>query len=393
MFRLTISILALTMSAPLAGVSRAQCAPSREALAGVWDTTNATLPNAVRPTPDGIGLVRGIACRPDLALDDGIIEFELAPPSDGFAGIAFRMASSADYEIIYFRTNAERRWIGVQYQPVYEGETTWQLYHGDGYEADIPARIGTTADGWLRVRLIVAGQRADLYVGNDSAPTLRVRELKRARARGPIAIWAAGSEAKGVTANVRALRGLPLGGVTLANMTPETASSGQLMRWRVSPRFPAHDSTAFADTLSSDARRAVAAGRVVMAESSGLVNLTATIGNPAGPQRTNVFGGAGWGVAYAAVTIRSERAQSRRLSLSYSETLGVYVNGALIYVGDNTYGVRTKDNLGVVGHEGETLALHLRPGDNDVVLAIADKAFGWGFRARLDSLDGVRVAP
>jgi len=395
-FGFTRGIVALAMGLSFAGVARvagAQCAPRPDALRGVWDTTSATLPVAVRPTAEGIGLVRGIACRPDLALDDGIVEFELAPPSDGFAGIAFRMASSADYEIVYFRTSAERRWIGVQYQPVYEGETTWQLYHGDGYEADIPARVGTTSDGWLRIRLIIAGQRADMYVGGDSTPLLRVRELKRARARGPIAIWAAGAEAKGVTANVRALRVLPLGGVTLASLAPETASPGQLMRWRLSPRYSARDSTAFADTLSSEARRAVATGRVATAELSGLVNLTASIGNPAGAQRTNVFGGAGWGVAYAAVTIRSERAQTRRLSLSYSETVGVYLNGALVYVGDNTYGVRTKDNLGVVGHEGETVTLHLRPGDNEVVLAIVDKAFGWGFRARLDSLDGVSIVP
>ncbi|MGE5099490.1 MAG: hypothetical protein ACM3SX_05850 [Deltaproteobacteria bacterium] len=393
MSRFTTCIFALAMGASLAGVVSAQCAPRSDAPRGVWDTTNATIPNTIRPTADGIGLVRGIACRPDLAFDDGIVEFELAPPANGFAGIAFRMASSADYEIVYFRSSAEGRWLGAQYQPVYEGETTWQLYHGDGYEADIPARVATTPDGWLRIRLVIAGQRADLYVGNDSVPLMRVRELKRARARGPIAIWAAGQEATGVTANVRSLRVRPLGGAVLASVPPETASPGQLMRWRVSPRFPARDSTSFADTLSSEARRAVTGGRVAVAEASGLVNLTATIGNPAGPQRTNVFGGAGWGVAYATVTMRSERAQTRRLSLSYSETIGVYVNGALIYVGDNTYGVRTKDNLGVVGHEGETLMLPLRPGDNDIVLAIADKAFGWGFRARLDSLDDVRIAP
>jgi hypothetical protein len=49
--------------------------------------------------------------------------------------------------------------------------------------------------------------------------------------------------------------------------------------------------------------------------------------------------------------------------------------------------------LGVVGREGETVPLRLHPGDNEVVLAVVDKAFGWGFRARLDSLGAVRVTP
>jgi hypothetical protein len=93
------------------------------------------------------------------------------------------------------------------------------------------------------------------------------------------------------------------------------------------------------------------------------------------------------------VTLHSEHAQTRRLSLSYSEAIGVYVDGELVYVGDNRYDARFKGDLGIVGVEGETVALRLHAGDNQVVLAIADKAFGWGFRARLDSSDAVRVTP
>ena len=384
--------LALTLGALLAGVARAQCAPRADAPPGVWDTANATLPPATKPTPDGIALMRGIACRADLAVDDGVVEFELAPPSGAFAGIAFRMASSADYEIVYLRSGADGRWSAMQYQPVYEGESTWQLYHGDGYEADVPARTARTADGWTRVRLVIAGQRADVYVGDDSSPALRIRDLKRTRTRGPIAIWAAGSEVTSPTV-VRALRVRPLGDQTLANVAPEKPAIGQLVRWRVSRRFAAPDSIFFADRLSNEARDAALNGRMAAAEPSGLENLTAFVGNAGGPQRTNVFGGAGWGVAYASVTLQSDRAQTRRLSLSYSEAIGVYVDGALVYVGDNRYDARFKGDLGIVGVEGETVALRLHAGDNQVVLAIADKAFGWGFRARLDSLDAVRVTP
>ena len=386
-------ILAVTLSNTRLAPAGAPCTPAPDAPSGTWDTSQATLPARSRATRDGIALVRGIACRADLAVDDGIIEFELAPSSNGFAGIAFRMSSAADYEIIYFRQGAEGRWAGVQYQPVYEGETTWQLYPGDGYEADLPARVAT-ADGWTKVRLVIAGRRADLYVGNDTTPALRVRELKRTPARGPIALWAATSQkATSATATIRALRVRPLDGVTLAPVASDTAFPGQLTRWRVSQRFAAPDSLAFADTLSSEQRRAAHEGRLATAEPSGLVSLTAFVGNPAGPQRTNVFGGAGWGVAYANVTLHSSRDQTRRLSLSYSEAVGVYLDGALVYVGDNRYEARAKGQLGVVGREGETVPLHLHAGDNEIGLAIVDKAFGWGFRARLDSQDAVRVMP
>lgn len=387
--------LALALSAGiLASAAEAQCSPAPNAPRGVWDTSNATLAPGTRPKPDGISLIHGIACRADLQLDDGIIEFQLAAPAGGFAGIAFRMQSPADYEIVYFRPSPDGRWVDVQYQPVYEGETTWQLYPGAGYQAELPVRVFTMRGGWMPVRLVVAGDRADVYVGDSGKPVLQVRELERPAARGAIGIWSTGMDKwKQPTAAVRSLHVLPLGGLTLATMPPDTAPLGQLTRWRVSSRFAAPDSIVFADTLSSEARRDIGESRVMNAESSGLVNLTSTIGNPAGRQATNVFGGAGWGVAYASVTLHSDRGQTRRLSLSYSDAVGVYLDGVLVYAGDNRSDVRGKNSLGLVSYEAETVPLRLHAGDNEIVLAVADKAFGWGFRARLDSLAAVRVDP
>lgn len=395
MSSISSSSLALTLSIVLAATSAdAQCAPATNAPRGMWDNSSARLAPGTKPKADGIELIHGIACRADLQIDDGIIEFELAPQAGGFAGIAFRMQSSADYEIVYFRPSADGRWVGVQYQPVYEGETTWQLYPGQGYQTDMPLHVFTMRGGWMPVRLVVAGNRADVYVGDSAGPVLQVRDLKRPRARGAIGIWSTGQDTwKQPTAAVRRLRVLPLGDVPLASVPPDTATPGQLTRWRLSSRFAAPDSTAFADKLPADAQRDISEGRLVSSEPSGLVNLTAMIGNPAGRQKTNVFGGAGWGVAYASITVQSDREQTRRLSLSYSDAVGVYLNGALMYTGDNHYEVRGKGLLGEVGFEAETVPLRLHAGDNQVVLAVADKAFGWGFRARLDSLGAVRVTP
>ena len=64
-----------------------------------------------------------------------------------------------------------------------------------------------------------------------------------------------------------------------------------------------------------------------------------------------------------------------------------------MYAGDNRTDVRGKNQLGLVSYEAETVPLRLHAGDNEIVLAVADKAFGWGFRARLDSLAAVVVSP
>jgi hypothetical protein len=350
-------------------------------LAG-WVVTDAMLPRGAAPTTDGIDLVNGMAHDPKANFHDGIIEFDLTTPRTAFAGVAFRMQSLANYEIIYFRADSGR-WASVQYQPVWEGETTWQLYNDDGYQRAL--RRGLT--GPLHVKILIAGSRADVYVAGDSTPALVVRELKRSPAAGGIGFWVAGGDD---TTNANAgIHGLSVSSSSprLAAALRETHPPEQLLRWRVSPRMP---SDSIDTPLTPPASIAAASTwKIVDAEPSGLINLTRAIGNPAGPQRVNVFGGAGWGIAFARTTIVSPRAQTRRLYLSYSEGIGVYLNGTRVYAGQNQNG---PSKLGVVGPETEFVDLALRPGDNDVLLAITDRAFGWGFRARLDSFSGVQLS-
>ncbi|MEO8335363.1 MAG: hypothetical protein ABI664_10340 [bacterium] len=80
-----------------------------------WNTTRATLVAGTTATASRIVLVRGIAIRDDVALRDGTIEVDLdAPRLPQFAGLAFRVASAADYEIVYFSGN-NGTWHDVQY--------------------------------------------------------------------------------------------------------------------------------------------------------------------------------------------------------------------------------------------------------------------------------------
>lgn len=356
-----------------------------------WALDHATLASPSELAPDRVRLLRGIASRRDVSFEDGTIEFDLEPPGGTFAGVAFRMASSADYEIIYFITSENGdRWKAVQYQPVFAGETTWQLYHEPPYLASIPKEAGRG----LRVRIAIAGDRADVFLNDDSMAILRVPDLKRERARGAIGFWsvapdgAPGNEIRNLRVDTRRV---PASGDPIGERVHPLASARQLTRWRVSERVPAPDGVnaplALPVGLTPDT------WRLVSAEPNGLINLTKAIGNPAGPQVTNVFGGAGWGLAFAAVTIESASERVVRLSVAYSDGIGIYLNGRRLYAGDNSADSRYPDYLGVVGNEVETVDLPLRAGRNELVLGVTDKAFGWGFRAKLDSLDGLTIVP
>ena len=91
------------------------------------------------------------------------------------------------------------------------------------------------------------------------------------------------------------------------------------------------------------------------------------------------------------MTIVSDREQMRRLFFSYSDGIGVYIDGKRVFVGRNDIESRYAGYLGIVGAEVDAVDLPLRRGTTDVVLAVTDKAFGWGFRARIDSTSGLSV--
>lgn len=363
---------------------------SAQTAASPWVMSEAVVAPGTAPAPDHISILRGIAYRRDVSLRDGAIEFDLAAPGNGFAGLAFRMADTAGYEIIYFAPSDDgQRWASIQYQPVFDGETTWQLYSREGYQARIPSSVGPA----LHVRLLVAANRADVLLDGMAKPLLQIHDLKRNAAPGAIGFWAASPQDTSRPSSLSHLsvdeRTVP----ALAALPPETAAPTQLMRWHVSPRQASPGALTPPASIPADIANGALAWAIVDAEPSGVVNLTQARGNPAGAQRVNVFGGAGFGLVYAHVTIGSDRARAVQLFLSFSDGAGVYLNGERLYFGHNERASRYPDYLGVVTEEVDGVDLRLRSGENDLILAVTDKAFGWGFRARLSSLDGLSVTP
>jgi hypothetical protein len=351
-----------------------------------WDVSRATLVDNASPTNTAIGLMRGVAFRPDLSMRDGTIEFQLSAAHGGFAGLAFRMASTSDYEIIYFAPSDDgTRWKYVQYQPVFQGETTWQLYYRDEYRADLPK----SATGAIHVRLAISGTRADVYVNDLATPVLRIHDLKRDPASGAVGVWAASPKAATTPIEFSQLS-TNTATPSLAAVAPEHAPETQILQWQVSPRQP---SPGEVDPPAQLPLLDFARMPVITAEPSGLVNLTRALGNPAGPQTTNVFGGAGWGLAYAHVTIEAEAPRITRLFVSYSDGIGVYLNGERRFTGNNVQDAREPGANGTVQTEVDGIDLPLRRGRNELVLAITDKAFGWGFRARLETRQGLTIHP
>ena len=92
-------------------------------------------------------------------------------------------------------------------------------------------------------------------------------------------------------------------------------------------------------------------------------------------------------LVFARSVVTASRAQQMKLAFAYSDRVHVFVNGRLVFAGDSTFQSRDPSFLGIASLGPEAVYIELRPGPNEIVLAVAEKFGGWGFAARLEPVD------
>lgn len=165
---------------------------------------------------EGIGSVTGaqvlgIVKKSDFK--DGTIEAEMAavpregakPGTRGFVGIAFRVQNHGSrYEAFYLRmTNGRaddqlQRNHSAQY--VSQPDFPWRRLREENpgtYESYVDLALGE----WTRIRIVVSGNKAQLYVNGADQPCLIVNDLKLGETRGQIALWT-GSDTEAYFSNL-----------------------------------------------------------------------------------------------------------------------------------------------------------------------------------------------
>jgi hypothetical protein len=128
-------------------------------------------------------LVNGLVIFPDLDLIDSTFEVSIAAEGSAYPGIAFRIADRANYELGYTQPHTSGQWDAIQYDPVFHGSNTWQLYHGPTFQkrATVPTGV------WFSLRVDVQGSRAAFTV--DGQPPLIVDPLAHTPRSGPVGLW------------------------------------------------------------------------------------------------------------------------------------------------------------------------------------------------------------
>jgi len=328
-----------------------------------FDSDRWSMPNARVFEHLGRKALMGTAYLEDLEFEDGVIEVDIAVTGRrSYPGIRFRIQDPGNYEECYIRPHRAGLYPdAVQYTPVFNGISCWQLYSGDGYTA--AAEIGT--DEWIHMKIEVTGDRARVFLGEAVEAVLEIGRLEHGTSRGGIGISGPMDGTAYFSNFAYSLSGeFEFTPPALADTAP-----GIIRDWEISRSFSISDLDLDAYPLGQDLGDV--GWRPVTAQPNGLVNIARFMGRQTREPEC----------VLARTVLVSDAAETREIRFGYSDWVAVFLNGDMLFSGNSSYRGRDPSFLGIIGLN-DALFLSLRPGENELLLVVAESFGGWGFMCR-----------
>ena len=308
----------------------------------------------------------------DSNFTDGVIEFDIAfDDRFGFAGVIWRGSEDGDREYLYARTGNSGAGDALQYTPIHNGNSAWQIYT----DGNAQAAPGFTYEGWNHVRLVVVGDQADVFINGATEPTLHIPDLQTERRNGQIGFQVSGRHQARFSKII--IRPLGPGDMIIGTAEPTVIPQGTISDWSVS--------TAFAEGEVSDRLElspnwsSTSDWQRLAVESHGIANISRIL---ARSRETNTV--------YLATQIVTASPQRKRMRFGYSDRLRLFLNGQLIFDGDSGWRARDFRFLGTIGLF-DAVVLDLQPGENVLTDAVSETFGGWGWLAAIEDRNGIAV--
>ncbi len=321
---------------------------------------------------------------PGTSLLDGIIEVDIAPNVNrSFAGIIFRVRpendlggpDQANFEEVYMRLHKSGMPDAIQYSPIYNGQSTWQLYR-EYQSAKEFKRMG-----WTHLKIVIVGEPAEVYLDDDLQPVLVVDRLRQSYEEGAVGLFAL------LGNHFANFRYTPFEVKEAPRVQPPASVAGTIEQWSLSASMPATE----ARMNAYPARESLSKvdWLVAQAEPGGLL--------PVSKYRTRRISESyeqnPEDMVWARVTITSPEKQEKKLFFDYSDKIVVYLNGRPVFAGNNAFRSKGILERGDLDIEGNAVFLDLEKGSNELLVTLAERANGWGILARLADPAGVTVTP
>jgi len=348
---------------------------------GRWELRGDSTAVIRRDGRDALRMHSGKATLRDVRLEDGTIDVDvLMSPRRSFVYLNFRVQDEQNLEEFYIRPH--KSWLpdAIQYAPVFNGQSAWQLYHGAMGSAGPHIDTGV----WTRLRVVLQGRRAAFFIGDTVTPVMVIQRLAREPKPGYVELRGFlpnGTPGTGAIVHFSNVRIRP--GVVAYNFGAAAAEAplpaNVIQAWTLSKAFNVRDIAP--TTLRPEW---LAQPTAVEVEPNGMVAINRWLANP--PRDTGLVDAA----TVARVRLVAESAGTRRLDLGFSDAVTVFLNGEPLFHRDDSYSFPNRRD-GLIGFGQAVVYLPLRAGVNDLSILVTDHFGGSGLMGRLPDMKGVRV--
>lgn len=305
-------------------------------------------------------LKRGRATVKNLQFTNGTIEVDVyAKTIRSFAGITFRKKND-NMEEVYMRMHKSSQVDAVQYTPIFNNESNWQLYR------EYQAKVTFKNTGWNTLRIDLNNQSAEVFVNDKKVMTLD--NLRTDQNSGEIGLFALFSNRfsnfritpKEVIEKVKKDSSMPI-------------DSTIITKWNITKAYPYNaEKLYFKDFLKENYI-------TVNTETSGLLPISKYIKkSSSGNYERNAEN-----YIVASTTVYINNDETKLFSFDYSDKIIVYLNGKILFKGNNAFRTKGIQYMGHIDISTNTLYLPLIKGVNKIHCVVIDKANGWGLMAKL----------
>jgi len=325
-----------------------------------WDTEKARL--AQFETVDGVQtlLLNGRATLNHHKFSNGSIEVDIYPNQKrSFAGISFRKQDGT-YEEVYLRNHKSGQVDAIQYTPVFNLESSWQLYS----EHQAQVKFSSQKSNHLKIK--VDGELADIFINDEKV--LTIDDLRSGNKQGSIGLFSlfenrfANFKVVHIPENPKAHK-----------RTGTSDGHGVIKKWELTEAF------IFSKDSLDNIDFAKHHYKEVITETSGLLPISKFIQKPSAGN----FEGNAEVYTIARLQIDSDTASEKLFSFDYSDRIYLYLNGRLLFSGNNAFRAKGLQHTGHINMNSNTLYLDLNKGKNILHCVVVDRANGWGIQAKI----------
>ncbi len=303
----------------------------------------------------------GRAMVKNLNFTNGTIEVEVyANSMRSFAGITFRRQFN-NMEEVYMRMHKSNQADAVQYTPIFNNESNWQLFR------EYQAQVSFKNVGWNTLRIEVNNSTAKVFVNDEKV--MYIDDLRTDHTSGEIGLFALFTNRFSnfcITHEDEA--------AVNENAGKNPADPNIISQWEISKaRAFKEEYINFDDFLEEQYE-------TVKTEESGLLLISKHLKKSA----SGNFEANEEEYTIATTSIYAESSETRLFSFDYSDKIIVFLNGEPIFRGDNSFRAKGVQYMGHIDLNTNKLYLRLEKGENKLHCVVIDKANGWGLIGKFE---------